>query len=140
MKIILTESQLSLLLEQSNVYTDKESYNNALKIYNEVWDVYKDSIEYFNFLKSKKVNCCSHLKAEKPLNVSMIKLLSDKMNKCKEDVYNIGSVGAENTSNLSSLKRMILDAVEQTEKQKTFLDTYLSKNLVGRKLMMGKFR
>ena len=83
MKIILTESQLSLLLEQSNVYTDKESYNNALKIYNEVWDVYKDSIEYFNFLKSKKVNCCSNLKAKKSLNVSMIKLLSDKMNKLK---------------------------------------------------------
>ncbi len=66
--------------------------------------------------------------------------LSDKMNKCKIDVYNIGSVGAENTSNLSNLKKMILDAVEQTEKQKTFLDTYLSKGLVGRKLMVSKFR
>jgi hypothetical protein len=80
MEIIITESQLSLLLEQSNVYTDKEAYDNALEIYNEVWDAYKDSIEYFNFLKSKKVNCCTE-KPEKPLNVSMIKLLSDKMNK-----------------------------------------------------------
>jgi hypothetical protein len=35
---------------------------------------------------------------------------------------------------------MILDAVEQTEKQKTFLETYLSKGLVGRKLMMSKYR
>lgn len=83
MEIIITESQLSLLLEQSNVYTDKEEYDNALEIYNEIWETYKDSIEYFNFLKSKKVNCCTGKKAEKPLNVSMIKLLLDKMNKLK---------------------------------------------------------
>jgi hypothetical protein len=66
--------------------------------------------------------------------------LSDKINKCKEEVYNIGSVGAENTSNLVKLKKSILDAVDQTEKQKTFLDTYLSKGSVGRKLMMSKYR
>ena len=66
--------------------------------------------------------------------------LSDKINKCKVDVYTIGSVGAENTSNLLNLKKMILDAVDQTNKQKTFLDTYLSKGLVGRKLMLSKFR
>ena len=109
-----------------------EKLNEVVVNYNEAIGLLND-FSRFRFKKFKPEQ------SDEVLRKNMQEL-SDKMNKCKEDVYNIGSVGAENTSNLSSLKRMILDAVEQTEKQKTFLDTYLSKNLVGRKLMMGKFR
>ena len=48
MRIIITESQLSLLLEQSsNVYTDINEYKKALKIYNKKMAVYQMSLELY---------------------------------------------------------------------------------------------
>ena len=53
MKVIITESQYKkILLEQSNVYDDDISYQKALKIYNEIWKTYNDSVKYYNFIKN----------------------------------------------------------------------------------------
>jgi hypothetical protein len=55
MKVIITESQYKkILLEQSNVYTDKKKYDYALKIYNTLWYVYYSDINNFKKIKSFK--------------------------------------------------------------------------------------
>lgn len=70
----------------------------------------------------------------------MIKDVRDKMEKCKDDVYKIGSLSPENATNLNSLKRAILDGLEKTKENEDFLKEYLSKGLVGRKLMFTNMR
>lgn len=134
--------QNRLIIDQYNFkrknFTILKANKNIEKL-NEVVVNYNEAIGLLNDFSRFKVNKFKPEQTDEVLRKNMQEL-SDKMNKCKEDVYNIGFVGTENTSNLSSLKKMILDAVEQTEKQKTFLDTYLSKSLLGRKLMMSKFR
>ena len=48
MRIIIIESQLSLLLEQSsNIYTDINEYKKALKIYNKKMAIYQMSLELY---------------------------------------------------------------------------------------------
>ena len=55
MKVIITESQYKkILLEQSNVYTDKKKYDYALKIYNTLWYVYYGEINNIKKIKSFK--------------------------------------------------------------------------------------
>ena len=68
----------------------------------------------------------------------MMKDLKDKMNKCKDDVYNVGSVSSENAANLNSLKRSILAGIEKTKEQDDFLKEYLIKGTIGRKMMFTK--
>ena len=131
-----------LIIDQYNFkkkdFTIIKANNNIEKL-NAVVTNYNEAIGLLNDFSRFRFKKFKPEQSDEVLRKNM-QDLSDKMNKCKVDVYNIGSVGAENSSNLSSLKRMILDAVEQTEKQKTFLETYLSKGLVGRKLMMSKYR
>ena len=53
MKVIITESQYKKILsEQSNVYDNNISYQKALKIYNQIWKTYNDSVKYYNFIKN----------------------------------------------------------------------------------------
>ncbi len=70
----------------------------------------------------------------------MIQDVKEKFTKCKDDVYTIGSVGTENSSNLNSLKRMILEALDKTKEQEDFVKEYLSKGFLGRKMMFTNLR
>jgi hypothetical protein len=70
----------------------------------------------------------------------MIQDVKDKFNKCKDDVYNVGAVSPENASNLNNLKKSILAAIDKAKEQDDFLNEYLSKGLVGRKLMFTNLR
>lgn len=70
----------------------------------------------------------------------MMQDVRDKMNKCNDDVYNVGSVSPENASNLNSLKRAILEGIEKTKEQENFLKEYLSKGTLGRKLMFTNLK
>ena len=70
----------------------------------------------------------------------MIQDVKDKFTKCKDNVYSIGSVGTENSSNLNSLKRLILDALDKTKEQEDFVNEYLSKGNLGRKIMFTNLR
>lgn len=54
MVFLITESQYKLLVEQTQPYTDKQKYENALKMYNSVWGVYYEMVDYFNKIKSFK--------------------------------------------------------------------------------------
>lgn len=70
----------------------------------------------------------------------MMQDVRDKMNKCQDDVYKVGSVSPENASNLNSLKRAILAGMEKTKENEDFLKEYLSKGSLGRKLMFTNFK
>jgi hypothetical protein len=62
MEIIITESQLSLLLEQSNVYTDKSLYDKALKKYNRVWEAYNKTQRMYDYFKNGNILIPSSIK------------------------------------------------------------------------------
>ncbi|MES2411420.1 MAG: transglutaminase domain-containing protein [Bacteroidota bacterium] len=68
----------------------------------------------------------------------MMQDVKDKMTKCKDDVYKVGAVSSENAANLNSLKRAILAGLEKTKESEDFLNEYLSKGLLGRKMMFTK--
>jgi len=70
----------------------------------------------------------------------MIQNVRDKMNKCQDDVYKVGSVSPENAANLNSLKRAILAGLEKTKESEDFLKEYLSKETLGRKLMFTNLK
>jgi hypothetical protein len=131
-----------LIVEQYNFkkknFTILKQNKNINKL-NLVVINYNEAIGLLNDFSRFRFNKFKPEQSDELMQKNMQDLL-DKINKCKEEVYNIGSVGTENTPNLLNLKKMILDAVDQTEKQKKFLDTYLSKGSVGRKLMMSKYR
>ena len=61
-KFIITESQVSLLLEQSNVYTDKSLYDKALKNYNRVWEAYNQTQRMYDYFKNKDILIPSSIK------------------------------------------------------------------------------
>ena len=70
----------------------------------------------------------------------MMQDVRDKMNKCQDDVYKVGSVSPENAANLNSLKRSILAGLEKTKENEDFLKEYLSKGSLGRKLMFTNLK
>lgn len=70
----------------------------------------------------------------------MIQDVRTKMDKCKDDVYNIHNVSPENTANLNNLKRAILEGIEKTKENENFVKEYLSKGSLGRKLMFTNLR
>ncbi|QBZ96876.1 transglutaminase domain-containing protein [Flavobacterium sangjuense] len=70
----------------------------------------------------------------------MMQDVRDKMNKCQDDVYKVGSVSPENANNLNSLKRAILAGLEKTKENEDFLKEYLSKGSLGRKMMFTNFK
>jgi hypothetical protein len=67
----------------------------------------------------------------------MITDIKEKFTNCKDEVYDVGPVGSQNTSNLLNLKKLILDALNQATIQDKFVTEYLSKTLVGRKIMVN---
>ena len=67
----------------------------------------------------------------------MISDVMEKLTNCKDEVYDVGPVGSQNTSNLLNLKKLILDALNQATIQDKFVTEYLSKTLVGRKIMIN---
>lgn len=68
----------------------------------------------------------------------MIQDVKEKFVKCKDDINTISEISPENTANFNSLKKSILDAIERIKEHENFVNEYLSKNLVGRKLMFMK--
>lgn len=69
---------------------------------------------------------------------SMIQIPRGKLIKCQNDIYSIGSVGSENTSNLTSIKSSIATALAQAEEHALFVKNYLGKSKLVRKTMFSK--
>lgn len=69
---------------------------------------------------------------------SMIQIPREKLAKCQNDIYSIGSVGSENASNLTSIKSTIATALAQAEEHASFVKDYLGKSKLVRKTMFSK--
>lgn len=68
----------------------------------------------------------------------MIQTPKEKLVKCQNDIFNLGSVGAENAANLTSMKKTIAQALVQADEHASFVKDYLSKSKLIRKTMFSK--
>ncbi|MES2575651.1 MAG: transglutaminase domain-containing protein [Bacteroidota bacterium] len=69
---------------------------------------------------------------------NMIQKPREKLIKCQNDIYKINSIGKENASNLSSMKKSIEANVASAEEHAAFVKNYLSKSKIIRKTMFSK--
>ena len=121
--------------EAFRVYTQNkniEKLNALYSSFNENIFFLNDFIMY-RFKKFKPTQSDEEMK-------KWIQNVKIKFKQCETDVYNIGIVGTENTGSLSNLKKAIATALMQTEEQEQFLTEYLSKNSLGRKLMLSNLK
>lgn len=69
---------------------------------------------------------------------NMIEIPRAKLANCQNDIDNLGAVGAENASNVASIKKAIAVALAQAEEHALFVKNYLSKSKIVRKTMFSK--
>ena len=69
---------------------------------------------------------------------NMIQKPREKLIKCQNDIYNVGSTGKDNKSNLSSIKKSIESNLALAEEHALFVKNYLSKSKMVRKTMFSK--
>jgi len=121
--------------ESFTIYTQNkniEKLNTLYSDYNEAITFLNDFI-VFRFKKMKPEQSDEQLK-------SMIQNVKDRFKKCETDAYKVGIVGSENTGSLSNLKRLIATSLIQTEEESQFLNEYLGKNSLGRRIMLSNFK
>ncbi|RTY71535.1 hypothetical protein EKM05_01755 [Flavobacterium sp. GSP27] len=68
----------------------------------------------------------------------MIEIPRMKLVKCQNDMYIVGSVGNQNVSNVTSIKKSIGASLAQAEEHALFVKNYLSKSKIVRKTMFSK--
>jgi hypothetical protein len=68
----------------------------------------------------------------------MIQKPREKLVKCQNDIYTVGSMGSENSSNISSIKKSIESNLAMAEEHALFVKNYLSKSKMVRKTMFSK--
>lgn len=68
----------------------------------------------------------------------MIEAPREKLSKCQNDIYKVGSVGSENASNVASIKKSISRTVSQAEEHSSFVQDYLNSSKTVRKTMFYK--
>jgi len=69
---------------------------------------------------------------------NMIQKPREKLIKCQNDIYTVGSTGTENKANLSSIKKSIESNLALAEEHALFVKNYLSKSKMVRKTMFSK--
>lgn len=113
--------------------------NKNIEKLNEVVANYNEAISYLNdFMFYRQRSFKPAISDDEMRN--MMKTIKDKFKKCNDDVYKVGSVGSQNSAMLSGLKRNISQNLLEVEKQEAYLNEYLSKTKIGRKLMLSKQR
>ena len=68
---------------------------------------------------------------------AMFQSVKDKFLYCNDEVYKIGTVGSQNAAMFSDLKKNISSNLSEVEKQEAFLNDYLSRTKIGRKLLLS---
>jgi hypothetical protein len=69
---------------------------------------------------------------------NMILKPREKLIKCQNEIYTVGSTGSENAANLSSIKKTIESNLTLAEEHALFVKNYLSKSKMVRKTMFSK--
>lgn len=120
------KKQLISLRENTNI----EKLNSIVADYNEAIILLNDFIYYRNN-KFKPTLPDDEIQ-------KMIEKPKEKLIKCQDAIYTVGSVGNENSSNLTALKKSINEALGQAEEHDQFVKNYLSKSKIARKSMFTK--
>lgn len=105
-------------------------YNAVVKQYNEAINELNDFIYYRNN-KFKPVLPDDEIK-------SKIQNPVQKLEKCQESLFRIGSMSSENANSVSDLKKSIANALVQSGTHLDFVNNYLSKSKLVRKTMFSK--
>lgn len=69
---------------------------------------------------------------------NMIQKPREKLIKCQNDIYTVGSTGTDNKANVSSIKKSIESNLALAEEHALFVKNYLSKSKMLRKTMFSK--
>lgn len=122
----ITKKQWNNTMQNANI----DKLNVVVNEYNEALLLLNDFIMYRN-KKFKPTFPDEKIQ-------QMIQAPREKLAKCQNDIFKIGTVGSENASNMSSLKRNIAEALIQADEQASFVKDYLSKSKLVRKTMFSK--
>jgi hypothetical protein len=120
------KKQLTYLRQKESV----EKLNNIVKELNEAVVLLNDFILYRN-------NKFKPTFPDEEVNM-MIQRPREKIIKCQNDIYKVGSIGSENAANLSSIKQSIETNLALAEEHALFVKNYLSKSKLVRKTMFSK--
>lgn len=107
--------------------TNIEKLNIIVNEMNEAVVLLNDFIHYRN-------NKFSPVFSDEEIS-NMIEIPVDRLAKCQNEIYSVGSVGAENTAKVSSIKKSLRKALAQAEEHSLFVQHYLSKSKMGRTTM-----
>lgn len=120
------KKQLTYLRQNGNI----EKMNAVVTEMNEAVVLLNDFIIYRN-------NKFKPALPDEQIN-DMIQKPREKLLKCQNDIYKIGSTGSENASNMNSMKKSIETNLALAEEQAAFVKNYLSKSKIVRKTMFSK--
>lgn len=120
------KKQLTFLRQKANI----EKLNGIVNELNEAVVLLNDFILYRN-------NKFKPTFPDDEIN-TMIQKPREKLMKCQNDIYKVGSTGSENAANLSSIKKSIESNLALAEEHALFVKNYLSKSKMVRKTMFSK--
>jgi len=120
------KDEFTIIRQNKNI----EKLNEIVTSYNETIFLLNDFILYRNKM-FKPTLPDSELK-------SMVQTIKEKFTKCQNDIYALGSVGSQNAASFNSLKRAMMDTINQANEQEAFVNEYLTKSKGDRKRMFTK--
>lgn len=115
--------------------TQRENENGAK--YNAIVNQYNEAISELNDFIYYRNNKFKPILPDEEIK-SKIQHPIEKLEKCQESLFRIGSIGSENADSVSSLKKSIADALVQSKTHLAFVNNYLSKSKLVRKTMFSK--
>ena len=115
--------------------TKRENENGAK--YNAIVNQYNEAINELNDFIYYRNNKFKPILPDDEIQ-SKIQNPIQKLEKCQESLFRIGSMGSENADSVNSLKKSIADALIQSETHLEFVNNYLSKSKLIRKTMFSK--
>ena len=122
----MTKKQWNNTMQNANI----DKLNVVVNEYNEALLLLNDFIMYRN----KKFKPAF---SDEVIN-NMIQTPREKLQKCQNDIFKLGTVGSENASNVISIKKTIAQALVQADEHAAFVKDYLSKSKLVRKTMFSK--
>ncbi|SHF73024.1 Transglutaminase-like superfamily protein [Flavobacterium fluvii] len=120
------KKQLTYLRQNANI----EKLNAVVAEMNEAVVLLNDFILYRN-------NKFKPTFSDDEIN-NMIQKPREKLIKCQNEIYKVGSTGTENASNVASIKKSIETNLAMAEEHASFVKSYLSKSKIVRKTMFSK--
>lgn len=126
----LAKERFEILKKQLEVY----SLNKNVREFNDISSKYNEGINLLNEFIYYRNAQFRPFKEDKEI-LKMIEAPLSIFEDCNEKIYKLGFVGQENLYDLNKFKRGLIDIIEETQKHKSFVEDYLTKNTKDRKKM-----